>query len=147
MFEDEFAERILLHCEDPFHQGNCPAATHSTFRDNPLCGDWVRIDLVITPTGKIAEAWFDGEGCVISQAAASMLVQRAAGMTIEAARRLPARSVFELFGPGLSPERQKCCLLSWRTLQAAFDCPVANDEIENVTSYGGAGNGGLSPVK
>lgn len=129
MFEGEYAERILLHYEDPFHQGNCPAATHSTFRDNPLCGDWVRIDLVVTPTGEIAAAWFDGEGCVISQAAASMLVERAAGMTIDAARQLPARSVLELFGPGLSPDRQKCCLLSWRTLQAAIDCPVAYDAI------------------
>jgi nitrogen fixation NifU-like protein len=127
MFEGEYAERILLHYEDPYHQGNCPEATHSTFRDSPLCGDWVRIDLVVTPTGEIAEAWFDGEGCVISQAAASMLVERVAGMTIETARQLSARSLLDLFGPGLSPDRQKCCLLSWRTLQAAIDCPVAYD--------------------
>jgi len=127
VFEDEFAERILLHYEDPFHQGNCPGATHSTFRDSPLCGDWVRIDLVVTPEGEIREAWFDGEGCVISQSAASMLVERVAGMTIEAVRQYSAKELLQLFGPGLSPDRQKCCLLSWRTLQAAIDCPLAYD--------------------
>jgi len=127
VFEDEFAERIMRHYEDPFHQGNCPEATHSTFRDSPLCGDWVRIDLVVTPGGEISEAWFDGEGCVISQAAASMLVERVAGMTIEAVRQHPAKELLQLFGPGLSPNRQKCCLLSWRTLQAAIDCPLAYD--------------------
>ena len=131
MLTGEYAERILLHYEDPFHQGNCPTATHSTFRDSPLCGDWVRIDLVVTPEGVIDSAWFDGEGCVISQAAASILVERVAGMTIEAARQWPARSLLELFGPGLSPDRQKCCLLAWRTLHAAIDCPTAYDKLPN----------------
>lgn len=127
MFADEYAERILMHYEDPFHQGNCLAATHSTFRDSPLCGDWVRIDLVVTPTGKIREAWFDGDGCVISQAAASMLVERVGGMAVSTVRQFSADALLQLFGPGLSPDRQKCCLLAWRTLQAAIDCPLAYD--------------------
>lgn len=127
MLEGEFAERIMQHYEDPFHQGNCPSATHSTFRDSPLCGDWVRIDLVVSPAGEIEEAWFDGEGCVISQAAASMLVERVAGMSVEAVRQYSAKELLQLFGPRLSPNRQKCCLLSWRTLQAAIDCPLAYD--------------------
>jgi len=127
VLEGEFAERIMQHYEDPFHQGNCPSATHSTFRDSPLCGDWVRIDLVVSPAGEIEEAWFDGEGCVISQAAASMLVERVAGMSVEAVRQYSAKELLQLFGPRLSPNRQKCCLLSWRTLQAAIDCPLAYD--------------------
>jgi len=127
VLESEFAERIMQHYEDPFHQGNCPSATHSTFRDSPLCGDWVRIDLAVSPAGEIEEAWFDGEGCVISQAAASMLVERVAGMSVETVRQYSAKELLQLFGPRLSPNRQKCCLLSWRTLQAAIDCPLAYD--------------------
>jgi nitrogen fixation NifU-like protein len=113
MFDGDFAERILLHL----------ASRHS-----PLCGDWVRIDLVITPEGTISQAWFDGEGCAISQAAASMLVQHVSGMTVDRVRQFSAQSFLEFFGPNLSPDRQKCCLLPWRTLQAAVDCPVTYDK-------------------
>jgi nitrogen fixation NifU-like protein len=128
MFEGDFAERILLHYEDPFHQGNCPRATHLATRESPLCGDWVRIDLVVTPDCVISEAWFDGEGCVISQSAASMIVQHVSGMTVASVRQFSAQEFLDFFGPSLSPDRQKCCLLAWRTLQSAVDCPAAYDK-------------------
>lgn len=128
MFEGDFAERILLHYEDPYHQGNCPRATHFASRDSPLCGDWVRIDLVITTEGTVTDAWFDGEGCVLSQSAASMIAQHVSGMTVDNVKKLSAQEFLAFFGPGLSLDRQKCCLLAWRTLQSAVDCPVAYDK-------------------
>jgi len=129
-FEDleALAGHVIDHYEAPYHRGTCPGVTHSLRRTSPMCDDSVQIDLRLTPTGRIDQAWFDGDGCVISQSAASMLVQRVEGMAIEDARALAASEILKLFGPGLSPDRQKCCLLAWRVFHGALDSPVVYDE-------------------
>ena len=71
------------------------------------------------------EIYFDGDGCCISQAAASMLVERFDGHTVDEVRQFTANDMLELFGVRLTPNRQKCCLLPWRVLQAAIYSPVA----------------------
>src|SRR5262249_12587964 len=73
--EDElYQERILDHYEEPYHRGACPGATHAHEDENPLCGDQVRIELAIDPDGTVRDAYFNGDGCCISQASASMLL-------------------------------------------------------------------------
>jgi nitrogen fixation protein NifU and related proteins len=129
VYEDElYQERILDHYEEPFHRGRCPGATHAHEGENPLCGDTVRIELAIGPEGGIRQAYFDGEGCCISQAAASMLVQRIDGLSVEDVKHFSAQQMLDLFGAKLTPNRQKCCLLSWRALQSALFSPIAGDE-------------------
>jgi nitrogen fixation NifU-like protein len=121
MADDElYQERILDHYESPFHRGSCSRATHVHQADNPLCGDVVRLELDVDPQGRIREAWFDGDGCCISQAAASMLTEHLDGRTLDEARTLSAQQMLELFGAKLTPNRQKCCLLCWRVLQGAL---------------------------
>jgi nitrogen fixation NifU-like protein len=127
--EDElYQERILDHYEEPFHRGRCPRATHAHEDENPLCGDVVRIELALSPEGTIQDAYFDGQGCCISQAAASMLVERIHGRAVDEAKGFSAENMLELFGAKLTPNRQKCCLLAWRTLQSAVYSPVAADD-------------------
>lgn len=126
--EDIYEEHVLDHYEDPYHRGPLEGHTHSDEGKNPLCGDIIQIDLKLTPEGKIADVWFDGTGCVISQASASMLVEKVEGKTLEELREFSASDMLELFGPRLTPNRQKCCLLSWRVLQSAVHSPV--DSIE-----------------
>jgi nitrogen fixation NifU-like protein len=70
------------------------------------------------------EVYFNGEGCCISQAAASMLVEKFDGKKIDDVREFSAEDMLELFGVKLTPNRQKCCLLPWRVLQAAIYSPV-----------------------
>ena len=124
--EDELYQgHILDHYEEPFHHGHCPGATHAHEDDNPLCGDMVRIELAIDEAGKIQDAYFTGDGCCISQAAASMLIERVNGQPTEAAKNLSAQDMLELFGAKLTPNRQKCCLLCWRVLQSALYSPLA----------------------
>lgn len=125
--EDElYQEHILDHYEDPFHRGRCPHTTHAHEDDNPLCGDVVRIELEIDDgAGKIQDAYFDGDGCCISQASASMLVEQIAGKPLEEVKQFTADDMLKLFGAKLTPNRQKCCLLSWRVLQQAIYSPVA----------------------
>ena len=126
--EDElYQEHILEHYEDPYHRGQCAHATHSHEDDNPLCGDVVRIDLAVDPQGKIQEVYFDGDGCCISQAAASMLVEHFDQKTIDEIKQFTAEDMLRLFGAKLTPNRQKCCLLSWRVLQAAIYSPLAKN--------------------
>jgi nitrogen fixation protein NifU and related proteins len=126
--EDEvYQEHILDHYEDPYHRGHCARPTHAHEDDNPLCGDVVHIELDVAPDGKIREAWFDGDGCCISQAAASMLVEHAEGKNVEEIKRFTANDMLALFGAKLTPNRQKCCLLSWRVAQGAIFSPVNAD--------------------
>ena len=127
--EDElYQEHILDHFEEPFHRGSCPHATHAHEDDNPLCVDVVRVELEIDQDGKIADAYFDGDGCCISQAAASMLIEKIEGRTVEEVKNMSADEMLKLFGAKLTPNRQKCCLLSWRVLQSAVYSPVASKQ-------------------
>jgi nitrogen fixation NifU-like protein len=82
------------------------------------------LELQISPEGKIEQAWFDGEGCCISQSSASMLCEKIEGKTVEEAKQFAAKDMLELFGARLTPNRQKCCLLPWRVLQQAVHSPM-----------------------
>lgn len=123
--QDEiYQDRILEHYEEPYHRGWCEHCTHCHEDRNPLCGDRVVMSLRIDDHGTLREVYFDGEGCCISQAAASMLVERFDGKTVEEVRRFTAQDMLDLFGVKLTPARQNCCLLPWRVLQAAIYSPV-----------------------
>ena len=123
--EEIYQEHILDHYDDPYHRGHCPAATHAHEDDNPLCGDVVRVELRIDPQGRIEQAWFEGDGCCVSQASASMLMERIEGLTLDELKQFSAADMLGLYGPRLTPNRQKCCLLSWRVVQSAVHSPVA----------------------
>jgi len=125
--DDElYQQHILDHYEEPFHRGRCPGATHAHEDENPLCGDVVRVELSLDE-GTVRDAYFDGDGCCISQAAASMLIEAINGRNVEEVKAISAQDMLELFGAKLTPNRQKCCLLSWRALQSAFYSPLAAD--------------------
>jgi nitrogen fixation protein NifU and related proteins len=129
-----YQEHILDHYEQPYHRGKCQAATHAHEDDNPLCGDVVRVELSLDD-GHIRQAWFSGIGCCISQAAASMLMQAVEGKSLEEIQHFSGEDMLRLFGARLTPNRQKCCLLSWRVLQSALFSPIP------------ANNGGSIPAK
>ena len=137
--QDIYEEHVLDHYEDPYHRGSLETATHADEGNNPLCGDVIHIDLKLSPTGTIEEAWFDGEGCVISQASASMLIEKVEGKTLAEVKRFSADEMLELFGPRLTPNRQKCCLLSWRVLQRALHAPLSEevDSADNAGKFSG----------
>ncbi len=121
--EELYQDHILDHYEDPYHRGRCPRCTHAHQDDNPLCGDVVRMELQIDDAGTMQEVYFDGQGCCISQAAASMLVEKFDGKRVDEVKTFTAADMLALFGARLTPNRQKCCLLPWRVLQAAIYSP------------------------
>lgn len=126
--EELYQEHILDHYEDPFHRGTLPGATHAHEDKNPLCGDVVRIELQLDEEGKIRDLYFTGEGCVISQASASMLLEKMEGKTIEDVKDFSAEDMLDLYGPRLTPNRQKCCLLSWKVIQSAVHSPIDGED-------------------
>jgi len=126
--EEIYQDHILDHYEDPYHRGKCEHCTHCHEANNPLCGDHVRMELHIVEAQKIKEVFFEGEGCCISQAAASMLVERFDGKSVEEVKAFTANDMLDLFGVRLTPNRQKCCLLPWRVLQAALYSPLDGAE-------------------
>ena len=125
--EELYQEHILDHYEDPFHRGHLDEATHAHEDKNPLCGDVVRIELAVDDGGKIRNLYFDGAGCVISQASASMLLESMQGKKLDDVKRFSAEDMLKLYGARLTPNRQKCCLLSWKVLQSAVHSPVGRD--------------------
>jgi nitrogen fixation NifU-like protein len=120
-----YQDRILDHYHEPFHRGSCPLATHCHEATNPLCGDRIRIELRVDDEGRIEDAYFQGEGCCVSQSAASILVEHCQGKTVDAVRAMRPTDMLSLFACPLTITRQKCCLLCWRVMQAAIVCPHA----------------------
>jgi nitrogen fixation NifU-like protein len=125
--EELYQEHILDHYEDPFHRGHLPSATHAHEENNPLCGDVIRIELELDRDGTIKDCYFSGQGCVISQASASMLLENIYGKKVDDVKRFTAQDMLKLYGARLTPNRQKCCLLSWKVLQSAVHSPISHD--------------------
>lgn len=86
---------------------------------NPLCGDQLKVQLALDPAGKISEVVFSGHGCAISQAAASMISDEVAGLTVDELLALDRGAVLELLGIDISAQRMKCAMLSLKVLKSA----------------------------
>jgi len=96
MTPDELYQALIVeHDRAPHNCGPLPEATHSATIDNPLCGDVVTVRLVVLPDDTIARVAFEGRGCALSRAAASLMTTRVAGQPIAAATALADR--FERF--------------------------------------------------
>lgn len=132
-----YQQVILDHNRAPrnFHQ--IPDANRSASGDNPLCGD--RITLWVKVTGdQIEDVGFQGSGCAISQASASLMTTVVKGKTVEQAEQMfrhfhgmvtgteePDRArlgkLFAFAGVREYPARVKCANLPWHTLHAALE--------------------------
>ncbi len=114
-----YREQIMDHYRNPRFHGRLDAPTASYEELNPLCGDMIHIDLLLE-AGTVAEARFDGHGCAVSQAAASMLLEELVGKTVEEVAAFTRDDLFALLGVALSPARMKCALLSLGVLRVAL---------------------------
>jgi len=117
--DDFYRENILDHYRRPRNKGHLEQPTHSHTEDNPLCGDRIAIELHVTDGNVIDQIRFNGEGCAISQASASMLTEMLQGKTLEDAKRLSKDDILDALGIQLGPVRLKCALLSLKVLKGA----------------------------
>lgn len=109
------ASRLLDHAQSPYHQGRLEQPTCAWTERNPLCGDQIHLQLLIAGD-RITEAWFEGRGCAISQASASILCEFLEGQTLVAAAELQPAELLALLGVPVSPARQRCALLGFSAL-------------------------------
>ncbi|MEZ6092586.1 MAG: iron-sulfur cluster assembly scaffold protein [Pirellulaceae bacterium] len=135
--KQQLDQHLMDHFEDPYHRGVCELATHEASGRNPLCHDVLQITLRLdSDDGSIEEAWFSGEGCVVCEAAASMLMEKVEGMDRSAWEALDARGMLAMLGPSVPVDQQKCGLLPWRVLQMAINNPLSEFD-EDGPTFGG----------
>ncbi|HXS07969.1 MAG TPA: SUF system NifU family Fe-S cluster assembly protein [Rhizomicrobium sp.] len=135
-----YQEVILDHSRHPRHFGALDNATHKAEGYNPLCGDRVTVMLALDEAGRVADIKFQGKGCAISQASASMMTELLAGRTVEEAEKLMHGFLHLVKGEAaedLSPDdrehldvmsgisefpmRVKCATLAWHTFKNAVE--------------------------
>ena len=118
---DMYQETILQHYRSPHNFGPLEGAQLSGEESNPLCGDHITMRLKVDgPSGRIQAVRFEGDGCAISMASASMLTDAVAGMDLEQAKALTRDEVLGRLGIPLSPVRIKCALTGFVALGRAL---------------------------
>jgi len=133
---DLYQEVIIEHGRRPRHFHDLPNASHSAKGNNPLCGDSLVVYLRIEGN-KISDVSFEGHGCAISMASASLMTETIIGKTID-----DAETLFDVFHDAIVidkepdvelgklqvlmgvkefPVRVKCATLAWHTLKNALE--------------------------
>ncbi|HEY1631623.1 MAG TPA: SUF system NifU family Fe-S cluster assembly protein [Rhizomicrobium sp.] len=135
-----YQDVILDHSKHPRHYGALEGATHTGEGHNPLCGDRVTIALIVGADGRIADIKFEGRGCAISQASASLMTDMLIGRTVAEAEKLMGgflhlvkgedatdlqgddREMLDVMaGVSAFPMRVKCATLAWHTMKSALE--------------------------
>ena len=114
--EDLYREFILDHARDQRNWGLLEPNDFDHEESNPLCGDHLRLSLRLDVAGNITGVGWEGEGCAISQAAASMFGEQLIGMSLADARRIDKQQLLDNIGLRLSINRVKCALLPLKVL-------------------------------
>jgi nitrogen fixation NifU-like protein len=132
-----YRELILDHARNPRHFGKLSGTTHSAEGINPLCGDKLHLYLQLSDDGLINDAGFEGSGCAISVASASLLTDTVVGMNESQALQkfddvtscltngdshgnFALGKLRALEGVREFPARVKCATLAWHALRAAI---------------------------
>jgi nitrogen fixation NifU-like protein len=114
-----YGEKIAEHAKNPRNQGTLERSDAAGEGTNPLCGDRLRLQLLLSDD-RIATVRFQAEACLVSIAAASILSELLPGMSVAEARALPREKLLAALETELRPSRVGCALLSLQVLQAAL---------------------------
>lgn len=153
---DLYQELILDHGRHPRNRHACPGCNREAMGHNPMCGDKLNVYLKVTSDNVIEDASFEGQGCAISVASASMMTEMLKGKNTADAQlvfdyfhhlctvgdKTPPEAIdaddldrlTALSGVRQFPVRVKCATLAWHTMQAAL-CPASNKE-SRITTEG-----------
>lgn len=116
---DIYKEVILDHYKNPRNFGTLPNASNKGNVANPLCGDNISMDLDIKE-GSVQDIRFNGEGCAIAMASASLLTEYAKQKNVSDLQTLDSPFMLDLLSVELSANRLKCALVSLEALQKSI---------------------------
>ncbi len=115
-----YRDFILEHYRAPHNHGALDPHDLAFADSNPTCGDEMSMTLVLdTSKQRVTDVAFDGRGCAISQASASIMTDELRGMTLAEVREMDPRSVVANLGVPIGAARLKCALLGYKVLQGA----------------------------
>jgi len=137
-----YQDIILEHGKSPRNLGKCEGYSHEAKGYNPLCGDKVHVYLKLDNGKKVESLTFEGDGCTISLASASIMTELVKGKSFEEAKEIMDAflnmikntseiqtnhldedekiKLMSLSGVKKFPMRVKCATLSWHTLNSAI---------------------------
>ena len=137
-----YQDIILEHGKSPRNLGKCEGYSHEAKGYNPLCGDKVHVYLKLDNEKKVESLTFEGDGCAISLASASIMTELVKGKSFEEAKEIMGAflnmikntseiqsnhldedqktKLMSLSGVKQFPMRVKCATLSWHTLNSAI---------------------------
>ena len=134
---DLYRELILDHAKSPRHFGKLDPITHQAEGINPLCGDKLHIYFCVDGEERIEDVAFEGTGCAISVASASLLAEKVRGMSVDEATQWFSAVTGALTGatePNIDlgklkalegvreyPSRVKCATLAWHAMNSALN--------------------------
>ncbi len=130
-FDDLYQEIVLDHYRSPRNKARLDHVPESMVHENPSCGDSIKLEVMVGSDGKLRSLRFDGRGCAISTASASLMTEKLTGLPVSEARRLADTFIGSLRGDGplealddmgdlaafkgvsQFPVRVKCATLAW----------------------------------
>ncbi len=138
-YGDLYREIILDHYRNPRNRTSLEHIPESRIHENPTCGDSVKVDFEMDDQGRVTKVLFDGNGCAISTASASMMTELMAGKTLDEVKQESILFIRVMRGEDASeqldqwgdmtslkgviqyPVRVKCATLAWHALLEAIE--------------------------
>ena len=117
--DDMYREEILSHYKRPRNWGPLEDPDLEFEDTNPLCGDELKVMLKLDERKIVTDVRFDGHGCAISQASASMASEELVGKSVDELVALDKSFVLDLLGIPISATRMKCAMLSLKVIKSA----------------------------
>jgi len=115
---DMYRQQILDHYKNPRNYGEMADPDFTHIGENPSCGDTIQVDVKLEDDDETIETVsFTGDGCAISQAAASLLTKKLPGKSIAELDAMDTDDVTEMLGVDISPMRIKCAVLARQVAQ------------------------------
>lgn len=105
-----YHQLIIEHYHKPRNRGKLATATHASSKANPACGDRVAFYAQVVD-GRITAISFEGEGCMISQAVASMITELVQGKPLQDIQSVAGEHLLGVWGMSLGPSRKRCATL------------------------------------
>ncbi|HMB51037.1 Fe-S cluster assembly sulfur transfer protein SufU [Natronoarchaeum rubrum] len=135
MGSDMYRQQILDHYKNPRNYGELEDPTYTHVGENPMCGDEIRMDVALDEeTGVIERVAFQGDGCAISQASASMLSSELQGTSIEELMEMGRDDVTEMLGVDVSPMRVKCAVLAEKVAQDGYEIYEGEKDLDKTST-------------